>query len=164
LYLPRSVNRADLIVSLPKMKTHHWAGVTLSMKNLYGMMPGIYYGWPKNLLHHAGIPKAIVDITATVKPDLAIVDGIIGMEGDGPIMGTTKRANVVLMGASLPAVDATCARLMDFDPWRIEFLQRSSGRLGPIGEGNIHQLGEPLAAMKTRFEYPEHPHFRQFRS
>ena len=83
-----TLRRADLIVSMPKMKTHHWAGVTLSMKNLFGVMPGVYYGWPKNVLHHAGIPESILDINAAVRPHLAIVDGIIGMEGDGPIMGT----------------------------------------------------------------------------
>ena len=58
------------------------------MKNLFGVMPGLYYGWPKNVLHHAGIGGSILDINAAVKPHLAIVDGIIGMEGDGPIMGT----------------------------------------------------------------------------
>ncbi len=71
LHLPATLKRADLIVSLPKMKTHHWAGVTLSMKNLFGVMPGVYYGWPKNVLHHCGIDNSIVDITATVRPHLA---------------------------------------------------------------------------------------------
>ena len=90
LMLPVTLRRADLIVSMPKLKTHHWAGVTLSMKNLFGVMPGVCYGWPKNVLHHAGIPESILDIAATVRPHLAIVDGIIGMEGDGPIMGTRQ--------------------------------------------------------------------------
>src|SRR5438874_988864 len=73
LYLPQALRRADFIVSLPKMKTHHWAGVTLSMKNLFGVMPGVCYGWPKNVLHHAGIGQSILDINATVRPHLAIV-------------------------------------------------------------------------------------------
>src|SRR5579872_6242314 len=106
LYLPQSLRRADFIVSMPKMKTHHWAGVTLSMKNLFGVMPGVCYGWPKNVLHHAGISQSILDINAAVCPHLAIVDGIVGMEGDGPIMGTPRAANVVVMGKNLPAVDA----------------------------------------------------------
>ena len=91
LALPASLRRADLIVSLPKLKTHHWAGVTLSLKNLFGVMPGIVYGWPKNVLHYAGIGQSILDIAAAVRPHLAIVDGIVGMEGDGPIMGTPRR-------------------------------------------------------------------------
>src|SRR3954470_23095065 len=73
LMLPVTLRRADLIVSMPKLKTHHWVGVTLSMKNLFGVMPGICYGWPKNVLHHAGIPESILDIAGTVRPHLAIV-------------------------------------------------------------------------------------------
>lgn len=164
LYLPQSLRRADLIVSLPKMKTHHWAGVTLSMKNLFGVMPGVCYGWPKNVLHHAGIVPSILDINAAVAPHLAIVDGIIGMEGDGPIMGTPKQANVVVMGTNLPAVDATTARLMGFDPFQLEFLKLASGRLGPIQERHIEQRGETLTAVAQRFSLPDHPHFRQFRA
>ncbi len=118
-YLPQTLRRTDLIVSLPKMKVHHWAGVTLSMKNLFGVMPSIFYGWPKNVLHHIGIPQSIMDITAMVRPHLAIVDGVIGMEGDGPIMGTPRQANVVFMGTNPVAVDATGARLMGFVPARI---------------------------------------------
>jgi uncharacterized protein (DUF362 family) len=51
LWLPRSVLDADFVVSMPKVKTHHWAGVTLSLKNMFGIVPGMKYGWPKNLLH-----------------------------------------------------------------------------------------------------------------
>ena len=81
---------ADVFISLPKMKTHHWAGATLSLKNLFGTLPGICYGWPKNELHWRGIPNSIVDIALTQTPHLAIVDGIVGMEGDGPLVGTRE--------------------------------------------------------------------------
>jgi uncharacterized protein (DUF362 family) len=149
--LPETLKQVDWIVSVAKMKTHHWAGVTLSMKNLFGVMPGSYYGWPKNILHHAGIEGSIVDINAAVKPQLAIVDGIIGMEGDGPIMGTPKEAGVLVMGRNLPAVDATCARIMGINPRRIPYLEMAAGRLGPIREANIRQLGESIAAVRTPF-------------
>ncbi|HLJ09750.1 MAG TPA: DUF362 domain-containing protein [Planctomycetaceae bacterium] len=163
LYLPQALRRADFIVSLPKMKTHHWAGVTLSMKNLFGVMPGVCYGWPKNVLHHAGIGRSILDITAAVRPHLAIVDGVIGMEGDGPIMGQAKPAHVVALGVNLPAVDATCARLMGFDPFRIDYLRNASGVLGPIQERHIEQRGEALSSVAQFFALPDHPHFKQFR-
>ena len=65
-------------------------------------MPGMIYGWPKNVLHWAGTNKCIYDITATVKPHLATVDGIVSMEGDGPIMGDPVTANVLVMGRNLP--------------------------------------------------------------
>lgn len=151
LTFPETLKQVDWIVSLAKMKTHHWAGVTLSMKNLFGVMPGSYYGWPKNVLHAAGIEESILDIAATLKPQLAIVDGIIGMEGDGPIMGTPKEAGVLVMGRNLPAVDATCARIMAINPHRIGYLRRASGSLGSIREASIRQLGEPIAAVRTPF-------------
>lgn len=130
LFLPATLKRADFIVSLPKMKTHHWAGVTLSMKNMFGVMPGLCYGWPKNVLHYQGIMQSILDINATVRPHLAIVDGIVGMDGDGPIMGNPKPAGLITMGFDLPAVDATCARLMEIDPNRVWYLAQADGRLG----------------------------------
>ncbi|RPI19671.1 MAG: DUF362 domain-containing protein, partial [Acidobacteriales bacterium] len=60
LYLPRTALACDLLVSIPKMKTHHWVGATLGMKNLFGLVPGAVYGWPKNVLHWAGIDESIV--------------------------------------------------------------------------------------------------------
>jgi uncharacterized protein (DUF362 family) len=157
LGLPATLRRADLIVSMPKMKTHHWAGVTLAMKNLFGVMPGVYYGWPKNVLHHAGIPGSILDINAAVRPHLAIVDGIVGMEGDGPIMGAPRHSGVLVMGANLPAVDATSARLMGINPWRVAYLAGASGRLGPIAESHITQRGERIAPLVKDFQLLDHP-------
>jgi uncharacterized protein (DUF362 family) len=164
LALPATLKQVDWIVSLPKMKTHHWAGVTLSMKNFFGVMPGIYYGWPKNVLHHAGIGRSILDINAAVRPHLAIVDGIVGMEGDGPIMGTPKHSAVLVMGANLPAVDATCARLMQINPWKVEYLAAASGRLGPIAEEHIEQRGESVAALAQRYELLDHPSLSALRA
>ncbi len=127
------------------------------MKNLFGVMPGVFYGWPKNVLHHAGIAGSILDITATVRPHLAIVDGIIGMEGDGPIMGTPRHAGVLILGTNLPAVDATSARLMGINPWRVAYLAGASGRLGPVSERHIAQRGEPIAALRQPFALLDHP-------
>ena len=154
LTLPASLRRADWIVSLPKMKTHHWAGVTLSMKNLFGVMPGIYYGWPKNFLHWKGIERCILDINATVRPHFAIVDGIVGMEGDGPIMGTPRKAGVLVMGRNLPAVDATSARIMEVDPHKVAYLAAAGGQ-GPISEFRIRQRGESIASVRTDFALME---------
>jgi len=151
LYLPKTLLNVDWIVSVPKLKTHHWTGVTCAMKNLFGVMPGIVYGWPKNALHYAGINQSILDINATVKPDLAIVDAVVGMEGDGPIMGTPKQLGCIVMGRNLPAVDATCVRLMELNPYGIGYLTQASGRLGPIHEEHVAQRGETITSLKTRF-------------
>jgi uncharacterized protein (DUF362 family) len=152
LYFPEELQKADIIVSMAKMKTHHWTGVTLSMKNMFGVMPGLVYGWPKNVLHWAGIHQSIFDINATLKPQLAIVDGIVGMEGDGPIMGEPVRANVIVIGRNLPAVDATSARIMGIDPDKIPYLNHASGKLGPIGEEGIEQRGETIRAVRKDFK------------
>src|SRR6185295_2291773 len=138
LYLTRTVMSADVFVSLPKLKTHHWAGATLSLKNLFGTLPGICYGWPKNELHWRGIPHSIVDIALTRTPHLAIVDGVVGMEGDGPINGTPKSVGAVVMGMDLVAVDATCCRLMGLPPERVLTLMiAQEKRLGTVAEDKI---------------------------
>jgi uncharacterized protein (DUF362 family) len=155
LTFPRLFQEVDWIVSVAKMKTHHWAGVPLSMKNLFGVMPGLYYGWPKNVLHHAGIGNSILDINATLKPHFAIVDGIVGMEGDGPIMGDPKKAGVLVMGRNLAAVDATCCRIMGIDPYQVSYLERADNWLGPIAEGSIEQRGETIASVRTNFHLIE---------
>jgi uncharacterized protein (DUF362 family) len=152
LTLPAVVDQVDWIVSMPKMKTHHWVGVTLSMKNLFGMMPGAVYGWPKNVLHWAGIVQSVLDINQTVAPHLAIIDGIVGMEGDGPIMGAPKPTGVIVMGTNLPAVDATAARIMGIDPWKVPYLRSSHDRLGTIAAEQIAQRGEHIAAVRTDYQ------------
>ena len=96
-----------------------------------------------------------LDINATVKPHFAIVDGIVGMEGDGPIMGSPKEAGVIVMGRNFPAVDATCARIMGINPRRVDYLANASGRLGAIREESIRQRGESLSSVQTSFRLLE---------
>ena len=159
-YFPQAVAEADLIVSLPKMKTHHWVGVTAAMKNLYGTIPGCKYGWPKNVLHYSGIPETVFDINASLPQTIAIVDGIDCMEGDGPIMGTAKHMGLVLVGTCPAAVDATVCRLMDFDPSVVPYLRLAANRLGPIDNSSIAQRGEPWQPLVSRFTILDKPHLR----
>ncbi len=163
-YLPRSVLEADYVVSMPKMKTHHWVGITCSMKNLYGVLPGIKYGWPKNVLHHAGIPQTVVDILATLPRTLAIVDGIDCMEGDGPILGSLKQMGLVCVGQNLPALDATVARIMGLEPSRVSYLSLAAGRFGPIDEPSIEQRGEAWQELMSPFQILDEPHLRPLRA
>ena len=151
LYLPKTVLGADFVVSMPKLKTHHWAGVTLSLKNMFGIVPGGCYGWPKNVLHWAGIDNSILDINAAVRPDFAIVDGINGMEGNGPIQGTPKRANVLVFGNDPVAVDATCCRIMGLLPEKVKYLAGAGTLLGHLHANKIEQLGESIASARTPF-------------
>lgn len=160
LYLPNTVLDCDLLVSLPKMKTHHWVGATLSMKNLFGLVPGGVYGWPKNVLHWAGISECIADLYRTFPKTFAIVDGIDGMEGNGPIQGTAKHAGVLVAGSDLAAVDATCCRIMGIDPVKIGYLQITRPE-SSLSEGLIRQLGEPVQKVVSPFSLlPEFTNLR----
>jgi len=150
VYFPNTALRCDLLVSMPKMKTHHWVGATLSMKNLFGLLPGGVYGWPKNVLHWAGINESISDLYAAFPNTFAIVDGVEGMEGNGPIQGTPKHAGVLVAGDHLPSVDATCCRIMGIDPAKIGYLQMSAG-ISSLAESNIRQTGEAVSAVRTDF-------------
>jgi uncharacterized protein (DUF362 family) len=152
ILLPVELLKADIIVSLPKLKTHHWAAMTASMKNFFGVVPGAVYGWPKNFLHFHGIDNSIVDLVATVRPHFTIVDAVIAMEGDGPIMGRARQAGFLAMGQDLVAVDATCARLIGFDPAKIQYLARAGDFLGNLDERRIDHRGENLARYRTRFD------------
>jgi uncharacterized protein (DUF362 family) len=151
LYLPKTVTGVDYVVSMPKLKTHHWAGVTLSLKNMFGVVPGGCYGWPKNVLHWAGIDNSVLDINATVRPDFAIIDGIVGMEGNGPIQGTAKNSGVLILGDDPVAVDATGARVMGLLPEKVKYLAQASTLLGHIDTGKILQIGEQIEAVQSRF-------------
>jgi uncharacterized protein (DUF362 family) len=150
LYLPNTALGCDLLVSLPKLKTHHWAGATLSMKNFFGLVPGAVYGWPKNVLHWAGIPESIADLHNLFPKHFAIVDGIEGMEGNGPIQGTPKRVGVIVAGGDLPAVDATCCRIMGIDPDKIGYLQLAA-KHGQCDARQVRQIGETVENVATRF-------------
>jgi uncharacterized protein (DUF362 family) len=162
LFLAQTVATADVLISLPKLKTHHWAVATLSLKNLFGALPGICYGWPKNELHWRGIENSIVDIALTRTPDLCIVDGIVGMEGDGPLNGTPKPVGVLVMGCDPVAVDATCCRLMRLDPDRVGYLVLAARKkLGLTAAAHIIQRGEQLADRAQPFETV--PHFAELR-
>src|SRR5580692_4166845 len=152
LYLPKTALGVDFLVSMPKLKTHHWAGVTLSLKNMFGIVPGSCYGWPKNVLHWAGIDKSILDINAALRPDFAIVDGIVGMEGNGPIQGTPKPCGVLVLGDDPVAVDATCCRVMGLRPERVKYLQQAGTLLGHLQADKIQQVGEQVEGVRQSFQ------------
>lgn len=163
-FFPCEALEADLVVSLPKLKTHHWAGFTASMKNLFGLLPGVVYGWPKNILHHVGIAQTIVDVAASAPRCIAIVDAILCMEGDGPIRGTPKPLGLLAVGQNLTALDATLARIIGLEPSRVPYLALASSRLGPIADRDIIQRGHSWQELATPFEVLDLPHLTSMRA
>jgi uncharacterized protein (DUF362 family) len=155
LFLPRTIARADLVVSVAKLKTHHWSGVTLAMKNLFGVVPGAIYGWPKNLLHWNGIDRSVLELVRTVRPGFGMVDGIVGMEGDGPLLGPPLEAGLILSGRDLVALDATASVAMGVVPERIAYLDAADELgMGRVDAGHIDRAGDPLEPHIRRFVLP----------
>jgi uncharacterized protein (DUF362 family) len=160
--LPRTIAAAEILISVPKMKTHKLAGITLSLKNMFGILPGMVYGWPKNTLHWNGIPLSICEINGTVKTHYAVVDGVVGMEGHGPIMGTAKTVGVLVLGDNALAVDATAARVMGVEPSRVDYLAMAHKlRLGSLRPEDIAVAGEAIERVRTDFALdPEYAQLR----
>ncbi len=159
LWFPRTVLEADFLVSMPKMKAHHWAGVTLSMKNMLGVVPGARYGWPKNILHWRGIQESILDVCATIPVHFVIADGILAMEGNGPLNGNARPLGKIVLTDDPVAADATCARLMGFEPDRIVHIREGARFLGNASPALIDQAGEIPRPPTTPFQVvPEFRH------
>ncbi|HBY93824.1 MAG TPA: hypothetical protein DEP84_07605, partial [Chloroflexi bacterium] len=153
LWLPGSVRRANLIVSLPKLKTHHWAGVSLSMKNLFGVVPGARYGWPKNMLHINGLDASILAVLSTLPPVVGIVDGIVGMQGDGPVYGEPVEHGVLAFSADVVALDHVGTRLAGLDPAMIVHLRLAAW----AGLGQAHRIelrGDPVDQLIRAYQAP----------
>src|SRR5467141_3030598 len=161
MWLPRAVLGADFVVSMPKVKTHHWSGVTLSMKNMFGVVPGAKYGWPKNILHWKGIQESILDICATVPVHFVIADGIVGMEGNGPLNGAPRLLGTIVLADDPVAADATCARLMGINPDGVLHIHETAKFLGNSSLEFIEQLAEAVELPETPFHVvPEFEHLR----
>jgi uncharacterized protein (DUF362 family) len=152
LWLPRTVLMSDFVVSMPKIKTHHWAGVTLGMKNMFGIVPGSKYGWPKNLLHWKGIHRSILDICTTAPVHFVIADGVIAMEGNGPLHGTHRHLGKIVLADDPVAADFTCARLMGLDPHRVWHLARAAQFLGNGSYDRIDLIAEGLPLRTNPFD------------
>jgi uncharacterized protein (DUF362 family) len=153
LWLPRHVIEADYILSVPKLKAHHWAGVTLSIKNLLGIIPGSRYGWPKNIIHVNGISATILGLYQSLPPVVSIIDGIVGMEGNGPLFGKPVQHGLLAAGSDPLAVDVICTQLMGFSIDNIPYL--SGAAWAGIGQAlRIETRGIPPDQLQQHYEPP----------
>lgn len=151
LWFPNTILAADVLISMPKIKTHHWAGVTLSLKNLFGVVPGGVYGWPKNILHWQGIDNSIAELAAAVPIHYVIADGIVAMEGNGPLHGKTKNLGCLVFADDPIAADFTCCDLMKRSPGTVPHL-RISQPMGNYDPRHVDQVGELVSPLAVHFE------------
>lgn len=157
-----SVAETDLLCSVPMMKTHVLATVTLSMKNLIGLYPGTVYYSVRSWLHdHAaekgsqGVAYEIVDMNKSVKTGLTVIDASTAMEGDGPTDGTLVDMGLIIAGTNPLAADMVASQLMGFDPEEIPSvsLAREAG-LGPVSSAEIEVRGEKIEDVRRNFKRP----------
>jgi uncharacterized protein (DUF362 family) len=126
--IPKIAKDVDLIINMPKMKTHSLARVTLGIKNLYGLIPG---GLKQRLHVKAKRDKfshILVDIYQNLVPQLNILDGVVGMEGHGPASGTPKKASLILASKNTVALDIAASTIMEFKPKEIPAIRYSIQR------------------------------------
>jgi uncharacterized protein (DUF362 family) len=155
LFMARTVAEADALVSVPKLKTHHWTRVSGSVKNLFGIVPGAKYGFPKNTLHIRGIDAFVTELYDSLPTPkrFAVVDGIIGLQGDGPLFGTPVETGALIAGEDFLAVDATTTRLMGFEPANVPVLAFMAwAGLGHIDANKIQVHGASLDALRRSYE------------
>jgi uncharacterized protein (DUF362 family) len=148
IVVPRIVTESG-IVSAAKMKTHMETGVTLGMKNLFGLLPDKF----KGKFHMKGMHKVVADIITVINPHLTVVDGFVAMEGRGPVGGNPVQMETIVTGRDVVAVDATVSRLMGIDPHEIGHIMIAHERgLGEVD--SVEVVGESLADVVQAFKRP----------
>jgi uncharacterized protein (DUF362 family) len=124
--------------------------ITIAMKNMFGTLANK----KKSLLHNQ-LADVLTYLSRTIKQDLVVVDGIVGMEGLGPIQGSPVDLRLIVSGLNPITVDAVCCRIMGINPYAVEPLWRAyKTGVGEIDVKRIQVLGEPLEKVKRKFAYP----------
>ena len=142
------VEQADVIISVPKLKTHDQTEMTCAIKNLKGLLTDT----GKKANHQEGLFEAVIDLMSAVKPQLAVVDAIICQEGVGPVFGRPVEMNLIVAGKDLVAVDSTCAQLIGYEPGETLLTVNAAARgLGVMDPDRIEIVGQPLESVKRRF-------------
>ena len=127
------------IINAAKLKTHNVTGVTLGMKNMFGLLPEKF----KAKYHFRNISKVVVDINSVLKPQLTVIDGFYALEGPGPVSGNPVKMDLIVAGRDVVAVDSVGCRVMGIDPHEIKHITKAYDRgLGNID--NIELIGERL--------------------
>ena len=145
--LPQVTQQADVLVDVAAMKTHSLTGVTLGMKNLFGLLPV-----PKSQFH-GKVNQVLCDLSRARKPDLVIVDGLVAMEGQGPLGGSPVPMDLLVAGRDVVAVDAVCCAIMGIEPRRIAHLRLAHEQgIGEIDLEKIAVRGLTIAAVRREFK------------
>lgn len=146
LQIPTIILESDLYINVGKLKTHNRTTITLGMKNQWGLLSFK----DRQMYHRIGLYEPIVQLARAVKPDLVVIDGIVGMEGNGPILGTPKPVGAMLMGVDMVEVEIAGSILMGQDPREVRHLSRAV-ELG-LGSWDVDVLGERVENLAKTFD------------
>ena len=139
---------ADAIISVPVMKTHDQTEVTLSLKNLKGLVTDA----EKRRIHQLGVFEGVCDLNGLFCSSFAVVDGITAQEGLGPVYGLPVEMGLIIAGRDLLAVDAIASQTMGFDPQEIPLLRTAEERgIGVLAAHQIEVVGEKVEDVRRRF-------------
>jgi uncharacterized protein (DUF362 family)/Pyruvate/2-oxoacid:ferredoxin oxidoreductase delta subunit len=149
----KAAYEADVVITLPKLKTHAMMYYTGAVKNQFGCIPGSQKAeWHTKLPDAVNFGKMLLDLNSVVKTSFAIIDGIVAMEGNGPRNGTPKKMDTIIMGKCLTAVDSTAVRLIGYDNvLSVPFLKVAHDtKWGAVMPEEIEVLGEKVENMKCK--------------
>jgi uncharacterized protein (DUF362 family)/Pyruvate/2-oxoacid:ferredoxin oxidoreductase delta subunit len=149
----RAPYEADVLITLPKLKTHAMAYFTGAIKNQFGCISGTQKaGWHTRMPDANNFCKMLLDLNTVVGTSFAILDGIVAMEGNGPKSGSPHKMDTLIMGESISAVDSTAVRLIGYeDPLKTPTLKEVyDNKWGAVLPQDIEVLGETMKAMKAK--------------
>ena len=146
LKMSKSYMKSDFLISVAKLKTHTMTGITCNLKNLYGANP-----IKNKVQYHPHLDEVICDMNKVKLPDLCLVDGIIAMEGAGPVSGIPNPVGLLITGNDAVATDHACARIMGFNPNKISHLTLAVKQ--KLGSTDYEVFGERIEDVRTKFEF-----------
>ena len=146
--IAKTARDADIIVSVPVLKTHVRTGITCGLKNMKGAMPGD----EKKRTHQCGLDRGVVDLNRVVKPHFTVVDGIIGLQGTHTEETDRVNLGLIIAGSDVVAVDAVSAAIAGFDPNEILHVQLAAeAGLGTADLNRIEIRGETIEEIRHPF-------------
>ncbi len=139
LVLTQALCEVDVIITLPKLKTHAQMTLTGALKNQYGLIPGTLKShWHFRMQQPEWLASLILDIHRVARPSLVIMDAVTAMEGKGPSAGNPRQVGVILAGRDLAAVDTVACHLIGLNPMRVPLL--TAARQQEFGTTSIEQI------------------------
>jgi NAD-dependent dihydropyrimidine dehydrogenase PreA subunit len=141
---------ADGVINLPKFKTHGLMRLTGAVKNLFGCLPGVQKaGFHARLQDEVRFGQMLVDLAELISPRLHIMDGVVGMEGNGPRNGLPRKLGMLLFSTNPHALDHVAAWIMNLEPGLVPTLD-AARRWGLYEPEAIQICGDPLESFIHR--------------